>query len=121
MARPSEVSDPILQAGLVDAEKALDSGDWIETVRKSAEAYMHLAETRPDAIVRAGPAVSDLPTGGRPENRGVARPWPDLFGVTLKWDGDKPSMVFDKQKFTMSEAVTYFEYTLDSAIRAQRT
>ena len=121
MARPSEVTDPLLRIALTEAEQALDAGDWIEAVRKSAAAYTYLAETKPDGIVRSGPAVNDLPTTGRPENRGAVRPWPDLFGVTLRWDGDQPSMVFDKQKFTMSEAVTYFEYTLDSAIRAQRS
>jgi hypothetical protein len=121
MARPSDVTDPILQTGLREAEQALDDGEWLECVRKSAAAYTHLAETRPETIVRNGPAVSDLPTGGRPENRGAVRPWPDLFGVTATWDGDRPTMVFDKQKFTMSEAVTYFEYTLDSAIRAERS
>ena len=121
MARLTDITDPELQAAVLEAEQALDAGDWLDSVRKSAAAYAKLAEKRPDAIVRAGPTVNDLPLGGRPENRGVARPWPNLFGVTLTWDGDRPSLVFDKQKFTMSEAVTYFEYTLDSALRAQRS
>jgi hypothetical protein len=35
-------------------------------------------------------------------------------------EGDKASLTFAKERFTLSEAATYFEYTLDMVMRAQR-
>jgi Luciferase-like monooxygenase len=63
-------------------------------------------------LLRADPA---LPA------RGVPRPWPSVLGAVLKVDDDgKPGITFDKERFTMTEAMTYFEYRLDTALRAQR-
>ena len=33
---------------------------------------------------------------------------------------DKPHLTFEQEEFSLSEAASYFEYTLDVAIRAQR-
>ena len=122
MAKPSEVTDPFLHATLTEAEKAVDDGDWNEAVHKAVEAYKALADKRPDVIMRAGPAMGALPLEGRVPQRGAMRPWPSLLGVTLTFDAnDKPKLEFTKDRFTMSDAVTYFEYALDCAVLAQRT
>jgi hypothetical protein len=121
MAKPAEVTDPFLHDHLVEAERLLDDGDYNAVVKKSVEAYAKIAEARPDVIMRAGPTMGALPTQGRDQVRGAMRPWPNLLGVTLSFDDqDKAKLIFTKEKFSMSDAITYFEYTLDVALLAQR-
>jgi hypothetical protein len=56
------------------------------------------------------------------DGRGIAlRPWPEMLGVRINFDAhDTPHFTFEKETFSLSEAVSYFEYTLDVATRAQR-
>jgi hypothetical protein len=43
------------------------------------------------------------------------------LGVGLSFDEhDKPHFTLEKEEFSMSEAASYFEYTLDVAMRVQR-
>jgi hypothetical protein len=43
------------------------------------------------------------------------------FGVGLSFDEhDKPHLTFEKEEFSLSKAASYFEYTLDVAMRVQR-
>jgi hypothetical protein len=121
MLGTSDVTDPMYQAALVEAERALDEGDYNEVVHRCADVYRQLVEARPD-LAPAPPSIGALPLDGRQPARGAPRPWPSLLGAALRVDDNgKPSIVFDKERFTMTEAATYFEYTLDAAIRAQRT
>ena len=119
MPSPNEVKDPALRASLEAAGRLLDDGEYLECVRISVDVYGKLATQRPELIVRP-------PTPGQPQNAsggtpGRARAWPSLLGVTLSFDGDKPSLSFDKQRFSMSEAATYFEYTVEQVVQAQQT
>jgi hypothetical protein len=44
-----------------------------------------------------------------------------MLGVGIRFDAyDTPPFTFEKETFSLSEAVSYFEYMLDAAIRAQR-
>lgn len=116
----ADVTDPMYRAALVEAERALDEGEYGEVVHRCADVYRQLIEARPD-LVPAPMAMGSLPLDGRPPAGGAPRPWPGLLGAVLRVDDDnKPVITFDKERFTMSEAITYFEYTLDVAIRAQR-
>jgi len=57
----------------------------------------------------------------REGRRNALQPWPVRLGVGLSFDeNDKPYLSFEKEEFSLSEAVSYFEYTLDFALRAQR-
>ena len=57
----------------------------------------------------------------REGRRNALLPWPVRLGVDLSFDEhDKPHLTFEKEEFSMSEAASYFEYTLDFAMRAQR-
>ena len=43
------------------------------------------------------------------------------LGVGISFDEhDKPHLIFEKEEFSMSEAASYFEFTLDVAMRVQR-
>jgi len=37
MANPTELNDPFVKTSLLEAEEALDAGDYLETVRKCVE------------------------------------------------------------------------------------
>jgi len=130
VAKPVEVTDDSMRQDLVDAEKALDEGDFPAAVHNCVAAYSRLALLRPDMVV-APPRfghVAAPPQLGRPAGppggglfAGGPRPWPSDHGVRLDFGpNQQPALTFTKDRFTLSEAATYFEYTLDIVLRAQR-
>jgi hypothetical protein len=122
MARPTDVADDSLRALLVAAEEALDVKDYNGSVRKSMDAYSWLIEQRPDVIVHPSDMSGRAPSFDRVLSRLGPRPWPDLCGVDLVWERpNKPFLRLAKERFTFSDAVTVLEYTLDTAMRAQRS
>lgn len=120
MGSTSKVTNAEVRAALDEAEAALDDGDYTAAVRKSADVYMGVVRERPDLIVRPF-EMGALPIGEGPPRLPPRAPWPDMYGVVFRYDDDGPlEMVFEKDSFMLSEAVTIFEYTLDAAIRAER-
>jgi hypothetical protein len=120
MARTSDVTDPALREELEIAEKLLDEGDYNESVRRSVAIYQRILTERPDLRIvgPAGPSVLSAVAG--PRQRPRFQPWPATLGVALTFDdNDKPVMKFSKEKFMMSEAITFFEHSLDAAVRVQ--
>ena len=123
MARPTDLLDPCLQTALLEAEQALDVGDYLQTVRKCVEVYSRIAEQRPEMVLRPPGQLMALPQARsvREGRRNALLPWPVRLGVGLNFDeAGKPHLTFEKEEFSISEAASYFEYTLDVAIRAQR-
>ena len=123
MAKPTDLIDPFFQTALLEAEQALDAGDYLQTVRKCVEVYSRIAEQRPEMILRPPNQLMPLPRARsvREGRRNALTPWPVRLGVGISFDeNDKPHLTFEKEEFSMSEAASYFEYTLDIAIRAQR-
>jgi hypothetical protein len=128
MASPTDLTDEAIRTALVSAEAALDDGDYAASVRHSVDAYRRLIALRPDMIVapRFGHSFSPPQTGQAPAGIGgqsmaAPRPWPSDHGVHFNMqEGAAPELSFAKEHFTISEAATYFEYTLDMALRAQR-
>ena len=55
MAKPTDLIDPFFRTTLVEAEQALDTGDYLGTVRKCVEVYSRIAEQRPSLILRNTP------------------------------------------------------------------
>jgi hypothetical protein len=123
MARPTDLIDPFFRTALIEAEQALDAGDYLQTVRKCVEVYCRIAELRPEMVLRPPGPLLALPQARsvREGRRNALLPWPVRLGVALRFDEhDKPHLTFEKEEFSMSEAASYFEYTLDVAMRAQR-
>jgi len=128
MASVAEVTNDELRRLLELAEGALDSGDYVVTVHHCADAFSRLIAERPDMIIapRFGPGALPQSGGGGPVGggglvMGGPRPWPSDHGVRFTMeDGQQPTLTFAKERFTLSEAATYFEYTLDMVLRAQR-
>jgi hypothetical protein len=125
MVSVKEVTDDELRRELALAEQALDSGEYATSVHRSVAAYSRLIEQRPEMIIAARFAHSNAPpqtgTAGGGLVMGGPRPWPSDHGVRFTMEeGGAPSLTFSKERFTLSEAATYFEYTLDMVLRAQR-
>lgn len=123
MAKPTDLTDPFVQTALVEAEQALDAGDYLQTVRKCVEVYSRIAAQRPDMILKPPGQLMPLPQARsvREGRRNALLPWPVRLGVGISFDeSGKPLLTFEKEEFSMSEAASYFEYTLDVAMRAQR-
>ena len=130
MVSVSEIHDAALHEALASAEACLDEGDYLGSVRHSVDAYSRLIAVRPDMIVAprfghsfAAPQLGASAGGaiGR-QSMAAPRPWPSDHGVRFSMEeGSAPELTFAKDHFTLSEAATYFEYTLDMALRAQRT
>ena len=123
MARPTDITDPFVQTALVEAEQALDAGDYLQTVRKCVAVYSHIAEQRPEMILKPPSQLMPLPKARsvREGRRNTLLPWPVRLGVGISFDEhDRPHLIFEKEEFSMSEAASYFEFTLDVAIRTQR-
>jgi hypothetical protein len=106
------------RAGVEDAERLLDEGDYSASARRSAETWAALVRARPDLVVEpmsfAEPSVSG---GLRLPPRA---PWPSELGVTMRESDAGPQPVFEKERYTMSEAAMMCEYTLDAVQRAER-
>jgi hypothetical protein len=108
-----------VRATLQEAERLLDEGDYTSSVRASAEAYASIATEHAEVIV-APPTFDDLPVEGRgpPPQRG---PWPAAQGVTITFAEDAaPEIILDKSRYTMSDAITYYEYAFDALKLAER-
>jgi hypothetical protein len=121
MARPSDVADPELREGLIESERHLDAGDYAAAVKAAVNVYQQLIEQRPEAIVLP-PDFSRLSTAPLPR-LGVRRgPWPSHHGVQLNLEPDQPPrLIFNKERFTLSEAAAYVEYTLEAVVNAERS
>jgi hypothetical protein len=125
---PADVTDAQMRQALLVAEAALDEGDYLGSVRAAVDAFARLIELRPDMLIEPPPHRASPPQlgrGGPPAAGGLVlggpRPWPSDHGVSLvRQAGQPPVLSFAKQRFTLSEAATYFEYTLDMVLRAQR-
>jgi hypothetical protein len=123
MARPTDLIDPFFQSALCEAEQALDAGDYLHTVRQCVEVYRRIAEQRPEMILKPPNPLMPLPPARsvREGRRNALLPWPVRLGVGISFDEhDKPRLTFEKEEFSLSEAASYFEYTLDMAMRVQR-
>lgn len=118
MPKVTDVKDQAARSHLEEAEKCLDGGDYDDTVRRCADIYLRLIDENPTLVVSRRP-MGQLTLGGRPPAPRET-PWPDLVGVRLDTaDDGKRTMAFEKEHFTMSDAVTCFEYVLETTIRSQ--
>jgi hypothetical protein len=85
-----------------------------DAVRQIAAAFLRLLELKPDFVKRR--------VGVRGRMMPLAMRWPAL-GANLKPDSlrsGKPEIVFAREHFAMSEAMTYYEFMTDTAIVAER-
>ena len=141
MARPSDIEDPVFRAALEEAERLIDEGDYTKASRRCAETYLLLLDRRPDLIPPPGVGFGfgfgfGGPGGGSGGSSGGAAGlaagfgpgramrrsfWPGQGGIRVIFDEDrKPSLSYEKDRFSLTEALTYFEFMVEQVVNAQR-
>lgn len=111
MAKPDQIQDARLRQMVTDAFDQMRANDPTQAVHSLAGAFMYLLEIKPEIVEekiepRAGWKMPFL-----------AR-WPQL-GVNWKkgsLQAGKPEFEFVRDHFALSEAITYYEFTLETAI-----
>ena len=104
MAKHSSIKNERLR-GLMDAAfAAIRSRDFTASVHHSAEAVRQLLIVRPD-VFTAGPLA------------GTRRIFPPFVGTRLVVENvPEPQVIFDREKFTMAEALTWYEYAAENIV-----
>jgi hypothetical protein len=106
MPKPEQIQSGELRPLLEEAHRALRAGDPATAVHRCADAFLKLAAEHP--------RVLEIPQGMR------IHPWPRL-GAFLELPESAPARIdFQKEQFTLSEAITYYEYTLTTVLSAER-
>ncbi|MBI3732334.1 MAG: hypothetical protein HY259_02615 [Chloroflexi bacterium] len=104
MSKPSDIKNPQLRALVTAAHDAVRRGDYTASVKHSTEAVRQLLMVRPD-VFSAGP---------RAGTRYVFQP---LVGVRVVTEGyAEPVVIFDREKFGIAEALTWYEYALENIV-----
>jgi hypothetical protein len=99
------IQDDILRQSMAEARAALRSGDFKKVVELSSTAYLEVLRNNPELLQQ-------------PQQIRTLLFFPRL-GARLVVGGDgTPEVVYDRETFIMSEAVTYFEYAVDNLVKA---
>lgn len=101
--KTERINDVGLRNSLEEAQAALKSGDYKKVVDLSAAAYVELLRRKPEMMQ------------GIAQFRNIGF-FPRL-GVHLNVTTDGPELVYDRERFIFSEAVTYFEYAVDNLVK----
>lgn len=113
MATPEQIEHPELRELVQSAHGLMRSGKATDAVRTLANAYLLLLSLKPELLDQAVATMSGraVPTVMR---------WPAL-GANLTADSvleKHPRIEFVRDRFALSEAMTYYEFTLETAIAA---
>lgn len=111
MPKPDQINDTDLRAQMEKAYHHMRQGEGLNAVRVLADAYLYQLNRKPEMLDET---IEPRPGRKMPA---VMR-WPNL-GANLKLDSvmsKKPEIEFIRDHFAVSEAMTYYEYTLESAI-----
>jgi hypothetical protein len=111
MAKPDQVNDEKLRTLLTGAFANMRAGKPTDAVHQCADAFLYLLELKPEIKTESAAA-----------RRGMQMPllmrWP-MLGANIRPGSvqeGKPEIVYSREKFALSEAITYYEFTLETAI-----
>ena len=114
MARASDIRNPELRAKVEAAFAAMRAGKGADAVRAAADAYLTFIELNPDVkretIAMRGRSISRLMR------------WPAL-GANMDADSvraGKPQIAFERERFSVSEAMTYYQFVLDEILAKEK-
>lgn len=111
MPKHDQIKDEAIRTQLAEAHQQMRSGKATDAVRTISDAFLAILEKRPQMLeetieVRAGRTML-----------AVMR-WP-MLGANLPLDSvmaRQPKIVFERDRFATSEAIVYYEFTVDSAL-----
>ena len=109
MPRPDQIQDEKLRTLLDGARVDYRSGNATESVYKSVEVLLSVIRSRPDFIQMQR-------TPGTPARAG--RVWPALGVKVQVTENQPPQAVYDRDQFSSAEAITFYEFALESVVDA---
>ena len=113
MARPSDIKSDELRALVEQAFAAMRAGKGGDSVRASADAYLRFIALHPEVMTQT------IAMRGRQISKLMR--WPAL-GATMTPESvraGKPAIEFSRERFSVSEAMTYYQFVLDEVLEHQ--
>lgn len=110
MARPDQVQDAELRAQIEEARRQMRGGDGTSAVHTLASAFLYMCDKKPEML--------DAGAASRFGQVPMVMRWPAL-GANLSRESvmaRAPAIEFVRDHFAVSEAITYYEFTLDTAV-----
>jgi len=110
MKRREDIKNEELRGLVEQAYKELRAGDPTACVRTLARCYLRLIELRPDMLTKTAPV--------RGRRFPLVMRWPAL-GANLSLASvraGKPEIDFVRERFATSEAMTYYEFVLETLV-----
>ena len=112
MAKPEQIKDTRLKAIMTEAHELMRANRPTESVKALAAAFECLLELQPEIIDEQ---IEPRPGWKAP----FLSRWPQLganfTAGSLK--AGEPKIEFVREKFALSEAITYYEFMLETAIK----
>ena len=114
MPRPSDIKDEDLRVRMEIAFAAMRAGKGKDAVQALAETFMRFLDRNPSVLAET------IAMRGREIPR-VMR-WPDLGARLLPESvrAGKPRIEIERERFSVSEAMTYYQYVLDEILEFER-
>lgn len=113
MAKPSDIQNPLLQEKLQLAFDAMRASKGLASVEATADAFLTFIDLNPE--------VKDETIGMRGRQVPRLMRWPAL-GANLKpgsMQAGKPEIEFIRERFSVSEAMTYYQFVLEEILRKE--
>ncbi len=100
-----KIKDEKLRETMATAHKALKEGDFLGGVQRAGDGSLELLKRKPELLAEGGiPARMRIMMVPR-------------LGAHLEREEDQPpTVVWDRENFGFSEAVTYFEFAVDQLV-----
>jgi hypothetical protein len=123
-SRPLEdIQDAELRELVREAQTALDADQYLLCVRRCADAYLLLLNKEPRAMnaLRAVLATEAVRAGLENQTiRFAPVMWPRLAAKLRVCEDGRPEIVFDRERISFTEAMQYFEFTLNLIVDIER-
>jgi hypothetical protein len=135
MADPTDIKDPSFRGAVEEAERLIDEGDYNAAATKMVETFIELVGVRPGLLPPTGmEEVQPLNPNGQPRvAEGVsglskqeamrkwrANWWPGTGTISVVVKDEGPQAVWAKDRVSLSETLSYFEFLVQQLANAQR-
>ena len=104
-SKVDRIQDEALRGSFADAQAALKAGEYKKVVELTSAAYVELLKRKPEMLQ------------GQEQFMNVIF-FPRLGARLVLQNDGQPEIVWDRENFSFSEAVTYYEFTIDKLIKA---
>jgi hypothetical protein len=115
MAKASDIQNAELRGKVEVAFAAMRAGKGADAVRAAADAYLRFIDIFPEV------KAETIPMRGRSISRLMR--WPAL-GANMTLDSvraGKPEIAFERERFSVSEAMTYYQFVLDEILAKEKS